>query len=75
MYLLSFCVQIASLKRMKKELESHVEEVEDELDDANIELESLQQVFPLSYPFSLLLFLLLLSSHTYSSFVSDQDTS
>ena len=75
MYLLSFCVQIASLKRMKKKLESLVEEAEDELDDTNIKLESLQQVFPLSYPFSLPLFLLLLSSHAYSSFVSDQDTS
>ena len=50
MYLLSFCVQIASLKRMKKELESRVEEAEDELDDANIKIESLQQVPPLSYP-------------------------
>ena len=29
---------------MKKELESRVEEAEDELDDANIKVESLQQV-------------------------------
>ena len=29
---------------MKKELESRVEEAEDELDDANVRLESLQQV-------------------------------
>ena len=37
-------LQVASLKRMKRELEAKVEELEDEVDDLNIKVDSLQQV-------------------------------
>ena len=37
-------LQIASLKRMKKELESRIEELEDEIDEMNVVVDSAQQV-------------------------------
>ena len=36
--------QVASLKSLKRELESKVTELEDELDEANMRMESLEQV-------------------------------
>ena len=36
--------QVASLKSLKRELENKVAELEDELDEANMRLESLEQV-------------------------------
>lgn len=38
--------QVASLKSLKRELENKVAELEDELDEANMHIESLDQVRP-----------------------------
>ena len=35
---------MASLKSLKRELQSKIEELEDELDDANVRMETLEQV-------------------------------
>ena len=37
-------VQISSLKRVKRELEAKIEELEDELDEVTVRSESLEQV-------------------------------
>ena len=37
-------IQISSLKRVKRELESKIEELEDELDEVTVRSESLEQV-------------------------------